>query len=96
MADYSFRQFQEELRKLDGQAGPSTSAQVSGEKLTKKKLEAQRTEKAKSEFSKLRERHQWSIADVVAFFHPEEGVDYLLELLKQPAKKRGRKAQTID
>lgn len=93
---FTFRQFQEELAKLDGQTKSPTPTQPNGKKLSKKELEAQRIEKAKAEFAKLRERHQWTIADVVAFFPPEEGVDYLLELLKQPVKKRGRKAKTTE
>lgn len=93
MADFSFRQFQEELRKLDGQTGPSASTQATAKKLSKKELEAQRMEKAKSEFLALRAKHNVTISDVVAFFPEEEGVGYLLELLKQPMKKRGRKVK---
>jgi hypothetical protein len=95
MAEFSFRQFQEELRKLDGPQ-PTQPIKPAGKPLNKKELEAQRLSNAKAEFLALRERHQWSIADVVAFFPEEEGVNYLLELLSQPKKKRVRKAKEAE
>jgi hypothetical protein len=88
MPDFTFRQFQEELRKLDDAPPPS---RVDGKKPSKKEFEAHRMARAKAEFLALRERHQWSVADVVAFFPEKEGLGYLMELLNRPAKKRGRK-----
>lgn len=89
MADFSFRQFQEELRKLDG----VQLTKPNGKPLSKKELEAQRMQKARAEFQVLRERYQWKIEDVVALFPEEEGIGYLMELLNQPIKKRGRKTK---
>ncbi|WP_132144768.1 2-hydroxyacyl-CoA dehydratase [Luteibacter rhizovicinus] len=96
--DYSFRKFQEELRALDGNAPTRVEptriepTPVETKKLSKKELEAQRLAKEKAEFSALREKYQWSVADVVSFFPEEEGIGYLQALLQAPPqKKRGRK-----
>lgn len=100
MADFSFRQFQEELRKLDGGQPNNSSPPAPGttptpikpsaKPLSKKELEAKRLEKARAEFLELRVRHGWSLEDVVAFFPEEEGVGFLLKLLQEPVKRKRR------
>lgn len=87
---YSFRQFQEELAALDS----VKPTRPDGKPLSKKELEAHRLEKAKAEFLELRVRYNWSLEDVVSFFPEEEGVGFLLKLLQEPPKKRGRKTNT--
>lgn len=91
MADFSFRQFQEELRKLEEQQ----TKKPDGKPLSKKELEAQRLQKAKAELMALCEKHKWGLADVVALFPEEEGIGYLKQMLNEPFKpKRGRKPKT--
>lgn len=89
MVDFSFRQFQDELRKLEG----TPPAKPDGKPLSKKEIEAQRIEKARAEFQALRARHNLALETVVSFFPEEEGVAYLQRLLSQPMKRRGRKAK---
>lgn len=89
MTDLTFKQFQEELRKLDGTPPPKPV----GKPLTKKEIEARRVEKARADFQALRERHDLSLETVVGFFPEEEGVAYLRGLLSKPMKRRGRKAK---
>ena len=87
---YDFRQFQAELAALDA-AKPSSAPIVPA----KPASAAARMARAREEFLALRERHNLSVADVVAFFPEEEGIAYLQGLLAVPAAKpRRRKAGT--
>ena len=105
--NYSFKQFQEELRALDGNstAAPETPyvpppvtirpLRPVGRPPGKKALEAQRLAQAKSQFLALRDKYQLNIGEVVAFFPEDEGLAYLMGLLQQPVrKKRGRKPKS--
>jgi hypothetical protein len=94
---YDFRQFQAELAALDqGKPAPKPEPAPKPAKtkpLGKKAAEAARIARAREEFLALRERHQLSVADVVAFFPEEEGIAYLQQLLVATEKKpRRRKA----
>jgi phage-related protein len=73
---YDFRQFQADLAKIDSQADPSSNDPMA---------------QAKAEFLELRKRHKLTVADVVAFFPEEEGVEYILSLMQKPTGKRGMK-----
>lgn len=87
---YDFRQFQEELAKLERKVEPPAPAKPLG----KKAQAAQRLARAREEFLALRQRHQLSVADVVAFFPEEEGIAYLQQLIAagQAKPRRTRKA----
>ena len=87
---YDFRQFQEELAKLE----QKMEKQQSVKPLGKKAMAAQRMAMARDEFLALRKRHGLSVADVVAFFPEEEGIAYLQELIAaaQAKPRRTRKA----
>ncbi|MEO5831004.1 MAG: 2-hydroxyacyl-CoA dehydratase [Rhodanobacter sp.] len=74
---YDFRQFQEELAKLEQKMEKQQVAKPLG----KKAMAAQRMAMARDEFLALRKRHGLSVADVVAFFPEEEGIAYLQELI---------------
>jgi hypothetical protein len=67
----AFRRFQEELAELDRkqQAAPE---EVTGHA---------RLVRAKAEFLALVKRYRLSVADVVAFFPEEEGIQYLQQLI---------------
>ncbi|WEN14653.1 2-hydroxyacyl-CoA dehydratase [Rhodanobacter sp. AS-Z3] len=86
---YDFRQFQEELAKLEQKMEKQQVAKPLG----KKALAAQRMAMARDEFLALRKRHGLSVADVVAFFPEEEGIAYLQELIAaaQAKPRRTRK-----
>ena len=90
---YDFRQFQAELAALD-QSGPRPKPEAPPEPKTKpigkRAAEAMRIARAREEFLALRERHQLSVADVVAFFPEEEGIAYLQQLLAASEKKPRR------
>jgi cupin superfamily acireductone dioxygenase involved in methionine salvage len=87
---YDFRQFQEELAKLEQKMEKQQVAKPLG----KKAMAAQRMAMARDEFLALRKRHGLSVADVVAFFPEEEGIAYLQELIAaaQAKPRRTRKA----
>ena len=87
---YDFRQFQDELSKLEQKVEKQPAAKPLG----KKALAAQRREKAREECLARRKRHELSVADVVAFFPEVEGVAYLQELIvaAQSKPRRTRKA----
>ena len=87
---YDFRQFQEELAKLERKIEPQAPAKPLG----KKAAAVQRLARAREEFLALRQRHQLSVADVVAFFPEEEGIAYLQQLIAaaQVKPRRTRKA----
>ena len=87
---YDFRQFQEELAKLE----QKVEKQKPAKPLSKKEAAAQRLALAREEFLDLRKRHELTVADVVAFFPEEEGIAYLQELIAaaQAKPRRTRKA----
>jgi hypothetical protein len=80
----AFRRFQEELAAIDRQQEQRTAQTPAEAKLAQ----------ARSEFLALRERHQLTVADVIAFFPEEEGITYLQQLIAQAEAKpaRGKKA----
>lgn len=91
---YDFRQFQAELAALDqGKPAPKPESkpEPKAKPLGKKAAEAARLARARDEFLALRERHQLSVADVVAFFPEEEGIAYLQQLLVASEKKPRRR-----
>lgn len=102
---YDFRQFQAELAALD-QTMPApepeqeTRPAPKTKPLGKEAAEAARISRVREEFLALRERHQLSVADVVAFFPEEEGIAYLQQLLvaaeKKPRRRRGAASVTPD
>lgn len=107
---YDFRQFQAELAALSREpaAAPATAAATPAEPAKparsrgrppgKKALAAQRLARARAEFLALRDRHELTVADVVAFFPEEEGVAYLQKLLVEttPKLRRRRKDAMAD
>ena len=78
---YDFRQFQEELAKLERKVEKQQPAKPLG----KKAAAAQRLAMAREEFLVLRNRHNLSVADVVAFFPEEEGNAPHAEAAQGPA-----------
>ena len=86
---YDFRQFQEELARLERKVEKQQPAKPLG----KKAAAAQRMAMAREEFLAMRQRHALSVADVVAFFPEEEGIAYLQELIaaSQAKPRRQRK-----
>jgi hypothetical protein len=86
----AFRRFQEELAALDKQIEQRAPAP---KKVSAKQAAMSAMEKAKEEFLALRQRHNLTVADVVAFFPEEEGIAYLQSLIVQAEAKprRGRK-----
>ncbi|MEW9573187.1 2-hydroxyacyl-CoA dehydratase [Rhodanobacter sp. Si-c] len=94
---YDFRQFQAELAALD-QTKPEprqTKPEPKPKPLGKKAAEAARVARAREEFLALRERHQLSVADVVAFFPEEEGIAYLQQLLVASERKPRKRKNTL-
>jgi hypothetical protein len=90
---FDFRQFQEELAKLEPKAEKKPPATPS-KPLGKKAAAAQRLEMAREAFLQLRERHDLSVADVVAFFPEEEGIAYLQQLIAANEAKPRRSRKT--
>ena len=90
---YDFRQFQEELAKLERKVEKQQKPQPV-KPLGKKAAAAQRLAMAREEFLVLRKRHDLSVADVVAFFPEEEGIAYLQQLIAaaQAKPRRARKS----
>ncbi|MBM7131427.1 2-hydroxyacyl-CoA dehydratase [Dyella mobilis] len=88
----AFRRFQEELSALDKQIEQRTE-----KKPSKKEAALSAMERAKEEFLALRQRHNLTVADVVAFFPEEEGIAYLQSLIAQTEAKprRGRKPKAL-
>jgi len=86
---YDFRQFQAELAALDA-AKPSPVPIAPA----KPASAAARMARAREEFLALRERHNLSVADVVAFFPEEEGIAYLQQLLTAAETKPRRRRTT--
>jgi hypothetical protein len=87
---YDFRQFQEELAKLERKVEKQQPVKPLG----KKAAAAQRLAMAREEFLVLCKRHDLSVADVVAFFPEEEGIAYLQQLIAaaQAKPRRARKS----
>jgi hypothetical protein len=108
-----FRQFQEELAALEReieQRAPekaSKPAPVAApeppppaapvKRLSKKAAAAERRAQIRAEFLAFRDRHELTVADVVAFFPPEEGIAYLEQLIAaaQNKPRRGRKPKAL-
>ena len=67
----AFRRFQEELAELD------RKQQLAQEEITGEA----RLVRAKAEFLALVQRYRLSVADVIAFFPEEEGIQYLQQLI---------------
>jgi hypothetical protein len=88
----AFRRFQEELAALDKHIEQRTE-----KKQTKKQAALSAMERAREEFLALRQRHNLTVADVVAFFPEEEGIAYLQSLIAQvqTKPKRGRKPKVL-
>lgn len=94
---YDFRQFQAELAALEqGNPEPKQAPEPApkSKPLGKKAAEAERLARARGEFLALRDRHNLSVADVVAFFPEEEGIAYLQQLLASAEQKPRRRKQT--
>lgn len=95
---YDFRQFQAELAALDQtrpEPKPEARPEPKAKPLGKRAAEAARITRAREEFLALRERHQLSVADVVAFFPEEEGIAYLQQLLAASERKPRRRKSTV-
>ncbi|MBU6403814.1 MAG: 2-hydroxyacyl-CoA dehydratase [Pseudomonadota bacterium] len=80
----AFRRFQEELAALDraAQQHPAPNSQ-----------EAEMS-RAKSEFLLLRKRYNLSVADVIAFFPQEDGIEYLRQIIAESehgARRAGKR-----
>lgn len=86
---YDYRQFQEELARLESKI----EKQAPPKPLGKKAAAAQKLAMAREEFLAFRKRHDLSVADVVAFFPEEEGIAYLQQLIvaAQAKPRRMRK-----
>jgi hypothetical protein len=80
----AFRRFQEELAALE-----RTTEKRPPENTPEAKLA-----RAKSEFLSLRERYGLSVADVVAFFPEEEGIEYLMQIIAKTETKPRRTKKT--
>lgn len=90
---YDFRQFQEELAKLE----QKVEKQQPVKPLSKKEAAARHQAMVREEFLALRKRHNLTVADVVAFFPEEEGIAYLEQLIvatqAKPRRTRKPKAE---
>lgn len=66
-------------------------------RLSKKAAAAERLAQIRAEFLAFRDRHELTVADVVAFFPPEEGIAYLEQLIAaaQNKPRRGRKPKAL-
>jgi hypothetical protein len=86
---YDFRQFQDELARLENKTDKPQPAKPMG----KKAMAAQRMATAREEFLALRQRHALTVADVVSFFPEEEGIAYLQEHIATSAAKPRRRTR---
>ena len=77
----AFRRFQEELAALERAAQRRAPDPTS-----KEAVKAQ----ARSEFLALRERYGLSVADVIAFFPEEEGIEYLRSIIAESGTRPSR------
>lgn len=101
---YDFRQFQEELAALDRQiAGRSPEptpptppkAEPPPKPAPKPRGRPKKVDPlagAREEFDALRQRYNLTVADVVAWFPPEEGIAYLQGLLEVKPRRRRKSA----
>ncbi|SDF45247.1 hypothetical protein SAMN04515659_0993 [Dyella sp. 333MFSha] len=100
---YDFKQFQDELAALDRLSGnTATKPVVAPEPVVPEPVAPKRRGRppkvdplapARAEFEALRLRYQLSVADVVAWFPPEEGIAYLQGLIAS-AEPKPRKPRT--
>ncbi|MBE1162866.1 2-hydroxyacyl-CoA dehydratase [Dyella acidiphila] len=92
----AFRRFQEELAALDKQIEDRGPPKPTA-KQTAKQAALSAMERARQEFLALRQRHNLTVADVIAFFPEEEGIAYLQSLIAQTEAKprRGRKPKVL-
>jgi hypothetical protein len=101
---YDFKQFQEELAALERQsnkpaadappvAAPSPAAPPVAPKRRGRPPKVDPLAPARAEFDALRQRYGLSVADVVAWFPPEEGIAYLQSLIAsaEPKPRKPRK-----
>lgn len=99
---YDFRQFQEELAALDRQISGRApdpkpeppKAEPAPKPAPKPRGRPKKVDPlagAREEFDALRLRYNLTVADVVAWFPPEEGIAYLQNLLASGAKPRRRR-----
>lgn len=104
---YDFKQFQDELAALDRQSGkqaPAAPAPRTVEPPAPKRRgrppKVDPLAPARAEFEALRTRYQLSVADVVAWFPPEEGIAYLQGLIAstepKPRKPRAKKTPSAE
>lgn len=107
---YDFKQFQEELAALDRQASGSkppaanpappkpAAPEPAAPKRRGRPPKVDPLAGARVEFEALRLRHGLTVADVVSWFPPEEGVAYLQALIaaSEPKPRRRRKALDAD
>jgi hypothetical protein len=89
---YDFRQFQEELARLERKV----EKQQPSKPLGKKAMAAQRLAMAREEFLVLRKRHDLTVADVVTFFPEEEGIAYLQQLIAAAQAKPPRTRKIME
>jgi hypothetical protein len=90
---YDFRQFQEELAALDRKNNTPDNTPDKEKPTPKKESAEARLERAKAEFTALRERYKLTVAHVIAFFPEEEGVAYLQTLIAEQEGKPRRRAK---
>jgi hypothetical protein len=108
---YDFKQFQDELAALDRQSGKPTPAAAAAApapapveppppKRRGRPPKVDPLAPARAEFEALRIRYHLSVADVVAWFPPEEGIAYLQGLIAstepKPRKPRTKKTPPIE
>ncbi|WP_036141645.1 hypothetical protein [Luteibacter sp. 9135] len=101
---YDFKQFQEELAALERQSkkpsadtpavvAPPAAPEPAAPKRRGRPPKVDPLAPARAEFEALRLRYTLSVADVVAWFPPEEGIAYLQTLIAsaEPKPRKPRK-----
>jgi hypothetical protein len=78
-------------------AAPEPPPAAPVKRLSKKAAAAERLAQIRAEFLAFRDRYELTVADVVAFFPPEEGIAYLEQLIaaSQNKPRRGRKPKIL-
>jgi hypothetical protein len=78
-------------------AAPEPPPAAPVKRLSKKAAAAERLAQIRGEFLAFRDRYELTVADVVAFFPPEEGIAYLEQLIaaSQNKPRRGRKPKIL-
>lgn len=78
-------------------AAPEPPPAAPVKRLSKKAAAAERLAQIRTEFLAFRDRYELTVADVVAFFPPEEGIAYLEQLIaaSQNKPRRGRKPKAL-